>query len=69
MNIDDFWIEMDDDFFIDCYRLPAIPIDFVNRWFSDFDFYRFPISIDINRQIESINTDDIDLFPISIFIH
>ena len=31
MNIDDFWIEMDDDFLIDCYRLPAIPIDFVNR--------------------------------------
>ena len=31
MNIDDFWIEMDDDFFIDCYRLPPIPIDFVNR--------------------------------------
>ena len=31
MNIDDFWIEMDDDFFIDCYRLPPIPIDFVDR--------------------------------------
>ena len=31
MNINDFWIEMDDDIFIDCYRLPPIPINFVNR--------------------------------------
>ena len=37
-------------------------------FFCDFDFYRFPLSIDINRWIKSINIDDIDWFPITIFI-
>ena len=37
-------------------------------FFCDFDFYRFPLSIDINRWIKSINIDDIDWFPITIVI-
>ena len=66
INIDDFPMEIDDDFFIDYYRLLLIVIDFVNRslsindFFGDFDFYRFPISININRRIKLINIDDID---------
>ena len=67
MTIDDFPIEIDNDFLsipIDCYRFCQSTIII----FSDFDFYRFPISIDINRWIKSINIDDIEWFPISIFI-
>ena len=37
-------------------------------FFCDFDFHLFPISIDINRRIQSINIDDIDWFPITVFI-
>ena len=36
--------------------------------FSDFDFYRFSLPVDINRRIKSIDIDDIDWFPISISI-
>ena len=55
------------------YRLLSIAIDsypiIIDKLFScDFDFYPFPISIDINRRIKSINIDDIDWFSISIFI-
>ena len=41
MNIDDFWIEMDDDFFIDCYRLPPI---------LSIDNFLTSISIDFRYQ-------------------
>ena len=74
INIDDFSVEIDDDFLsitIDYYWLLAILLIDHYRWmifFGDFDFYRFPISIDINRRIKLINIDDIDWFPISIFI-
>ena len=36
--------------------------------FCAFDFYRFSTSISINRWVKSIIIDDIDWFPISIFI-
>ena len=65
MTIDDFPIEIDNDFLsipIDCYRFCQSTI----LIFSDFDFYRFPISNDINRWIKSINIDDIEWFPLSI---
>ena len=54
-----FSTEIDDD-------VLSIVIDLVkreqsiNRFSCDFDFYRFPISININRRIRSINIDDID---------
>ena len=52
---------------IDSYWLLSILlIDKIFFW--DLDFYRFLISIDFNQRIKSINTDDIDWFPISIFI-
>ena len=56
--------------FIDSYRLLSILLIVIidKLFFSDFDFYRFPISIDNNQRIKSINLDDIDWFPISIFI-
>ena len=65
MTIDDFPIEIDNDFLsipIDYYRFCQSTIII----FSDFDFYRFPISNDINRWIKSINIDDIEWFPLSI---
>ena len=45
---------------MDCYRL--LPILLIDKFFfCDFDFYRFPISIDINgglnRLISMISTD------------
>ena len=39
INIDDFPMEIDDDFFIDYYRLLLIVIDFVNRSLSINDFF------------------------------
>ena len=56
--------------FIDSYRLLSILLIVIidKLFFSDFDFYRFPISIDNNQRIKSINLNDIDWFPISIFI-
>ena len=75
INIDDFSVEIDDDFLsitIDYYWLLSILLIDHYQWmifFGDFDFYRFPISIDINRRIKLINKDDIDWFPISIFIN
>ena len=66
INIDDFSIEIDDDFLsitIDYYWLLLILLIDHYRWmifFGDFDFYRSPISIDINRRIKLINIDDID---------
>ena len=40
--------------------LQPIVIDFflIDNFFSDFDFYRFPISIDNNRQIKLITLID-----------
>ena len=56
---------------IDSYRLLSILLIDINRqiiFFCDFDFYRFPISIDKNRRFKSINIDDIDWFPTYTFI-
>ena len=36
------------------------PGDEVGYFFCDFVFYQFPISVDVNRRIESINIDYID---------
>ena len=74
INIDDFPIEIDpdidDDFLsivIDNYRFLSIVIITDKLYFfCDFDFYRFPITIDISRQIEwSINIDDIDFYRVT----
>ena len=55
INIDDFRTEIDNDF------LSILLIVVIDKlFFSDFDFYRFPISIDNNQRIKSINLDDID---------
>ena len=74
INIDDFPIEIDDDFLsitIDyCWLLSTLLIDHcqsiifsVTSISIDFRYH-----IDINRRIKLINIDDIDWFPISIFI-
>jgi len=41
------------------YRF-CLLIIIVNYFFCNFDFYRSPISIDMNRRNKTINTDDIE---------
>ena len=70
LYLNDFPILIDDDFYrllsitIDSYRLLSILLIDKVFFFCDFDFYRFPISIDINQRIKSINIYNIDWFPI-----